>query len=80
MAFVNLSPKGIFQNSSPTLSIGPGSYDIDGSTHKELMSVLYPKKNAPFMTTEARDPIKDKKTPGKPVVSVTLLKALEITL
>jgi len=34
--------------------------------HKELMNALYPKKNAPFNATEAREMhARDKKYPGK---------------
>jgi hypothetical protein len=54
MAFVSQSPRSIKQ-SNPTLSVGPGSYDIDGLAHKEIMNALYPKRNAPFNGSEARN-------------------------
>ena len=45
--------------------MGPGSYDVEGAAHKELMNALYPKKNAPFNITEVRYPLNKDQTPGK---------------
>ena len=71
MAFVNQSSKSdIWKSSSPAQMVGPGSYDVEGSHHKELMSALYPKKHAPFNGSSPKitKPIKD--SPGKSTVSV----------
>ena len=35
-------------------SVGPGQYDIDSLAHKQLMAAIYPKKSAPFNSTEKR--------------------------
>lgn len=56
MAFVNESQRtGPYHGKSETGSIGPGQYHNEGKNHKELMSNLYPKKNAPFNTKVRRD-------------------------
>lgn len=34
--------------------IGPGAYDPESVRHKELVSTLYPRKQAPFNATESR--------------------------
>jgi hypothetical protein len=55
MAFINSSPKQIeFANQTSSANLGPGQYDIDSTEHKQLMSVLRPKKTAPFNQTEKR--------------------------
>lgn len=35
-------------------TIGPGQYDVDSVAHKLLMAAIYPKKSAPFNSTEKR--------------------------
>lgn len=67
MAFVSASPKNInFINKTSSAMIGPGQYDVDSSQHKQIMSILRPKKNAPFNATTGRGLLANKssKTPG----------------
>ena len=60
MAFVNSSPqKYDFKNKTSSDNLGPGQYDIDSVEHKQLMSVLRPKKTAPFNQTAKRTLHKD---------------------
>ena len=35
-------------------TVGPGQYDVDSLQHKQLMAAIYPKKSAPFNSTEKR--------------------------
>ena len=35
-------------------NVGPGQYDVDSLQHKQLMAAIYPKKSAPFNSTEKR--------------------------
>ena len=67
MAFVNSSPKNItFHTKASQDHLGPGSYDVDATDHKKLMSILRPKKTAPFNQTSKRGFNKSNSpTPGK---------------
>ena len=47
----------IHERSSSKVSgkiVGPGTYDLENSAHKDMMSVLYPKRQPPFNISEAR--------------------------
>ena len=44
-------------------NVGPGQYDVDSLQHKQLMAAIYPKKSAPFNSTEKRS----KEVPQKSV-------------
>ena len=60
MAFVSSSPqKYNFANKTSSQNLGPGQYDVDSTEHKQLMSVLRPKKTAPFNQTATRTLHKD---------------------
>lgn len=55
MAFVSEKPlPPDITNKTAAGSVGPGQYDIDSLAHKELMAAIYPKKAAPFNSTEKR--------------------------
>jgi hypothetical protein len=58
--------------------LGPGTYDIDHTVHKEVMAVLFPKKKVPFNIKENRDVVEayippKHETPGKPTVQLIVL-------
>eukprot|EP00354_Favella_ehrenbergii_P001691 CAMPEP_0170463468 /NCGR_PEP_ID=MMETSP0123-20130129/8567_1 /TAXON_ID=182087 /ORGANISM="Favella ehrenbergii, Strain Fehren 1" /LENGTH=347 /DNA_ID=CAMNT_0010728905 /DNA_START=11 /DNA_END=1054 /DNA_ORIENTATION=+ len=36
------------------INVGPGQYDIDSLQHKQLMAAIYPKKSAPFNSSDKR--------------------------
>ena len=68
MAFVSESklPESLAVKTA-AVNVGPGQYDIDSLQHKQLMAAIYPKKSAPFNSTEKRTkeiPQKNK-VPGK---------------
>ena len=68
MAFISEKPlPGDFSVKTAANNVGPGQYDIDGEAHKELMKAIYPKKAAPFNSTDRRE--KERKqasmSPGK---------------
>lgn len=70
MAFTSMQPlPGTLVNKkSPTANIGPGQYDVDSLAHKQLMAAIYPKKSAPFNSTNKREGIGGKnsaRSPGK---------------
>ena len=54
-------------NKTAAANVGPGQYDIDAGAHKELMAAIYPKKAAPFNSTDIR--VRERKqismSPGK---------------
>ena len=55
MAFVSEKPLPLdFTNKTAATNVGPGQYDTDSMAHKELMAAIYPKKAAPFNSTEKR--------------------------
>ena len=55
MAFVSEKPlPEDVANKTAAMNVGPGQYDIDSTAHKELMAAIYPKKAAPFNSTEKR--------------------------
>lgn len=48
--------------------LGPGTYDVEGQVHKDVMGMLYPRKTVPFNTNEYRhgiDHVIPEETPGK---------------
>ena len=68
MAFVSEKPlPADVANKTAASNVGPGQYDIEGQAHKELMAAIYPKKAAPFNSTDKRE--KERKqvsmSPGK---------------
>ena len=68
MAFVSERPlpESIAYKSGAD-GVGPGQYDIESTAHKQLMAAIYPKKYAPFNSTEKRNKVQPKKSaqPGK---------------
>ena len=55
MAFVSEKPlPPDMANKTAAESVGPGQYDVDAGAHKELMAAIYPKKSAPFNSTDIR--------------------------
>ena len=68
MAFVSEKPlPADVANKTAAANVGPGQYDIDSTAHKELMAAIYPKKVAPFNSTEKRAKERKQKdnSPGK---------------
>ena len=68
MAFVSEKPlPETLAVKTAASNIGPGQYDIDSVAHKQLMAAIYPKRAAPFNSTDKRD--KERKqsssSPGK---------------
>ena len=68
MAFVSEKPlPNDFSVKTAANNVGPGQYDVDAGAHKELMQAIYPKKAAPFNSSDRRD--KEKRqvsvSPGK---------------
>ena len=69
MAFVSEKPlPPDVANRTAAANVGPGQYDVDSTAHKELMAAIYPKKVAPFNSTEKRAKERKQKdnSPGKP--------------
>ena len=59
MAFISEKPlPGDFSNKTAAANVGPGQYDIDSQAHKQLVAAIYPKKNAPFNSTDQRSPVR----------------------
>ena len=55
MAFVSEKPlPADVTNKTAASGIGPGQYDVEAGAHKELMAAIYPKKTAPFNSTDIR--------------------------
>ena len=68
MAFVSEKPlPPDVANRTAAANVGPGQYDVDSTAHKELMAAIYPKKVAPFNSTEKRAKERKQKdnSPGK---------------
>ncbi len=73
MAFVSQSKReSVFESEikGSNKDLGPGTYDIDHTVHKEVMAVLFPKKKVPFNIKENRDVVEayippKHETPGK---------------
>ena len=59
MAFVSEKPlPPDIANKTAAVNVGPGQYDIDSIAHKELMAAIYPKKAAPFNSTDNRNKVR----------------------
>ena len=55
MAFVSEKPlPANIVNKTAAANVGPGQYDIDSVAHKQLMAAIYPKKTAPFNSSDPR--------------------------